>query len=270
MLVSDEGKKAFDKAQEMFDSGAHFLLGTRGETPKPASSTGFRLFHPELDRTMPMVCTARGHASDLSTQVCVGRPLHPDVKRAGGRVRTRMTHDLRTYLSFLEVWRDMFKQPQEMWPPFKTNGVIKLTPRTFAEEDSTGALINVITLGESCVGKIHVDCIGLVNLCLKAGKGRDIRFGITQIENGTAFGKSSVVFSTQIAGANTTPGANSVRHGDIVIKHENHIGICGMDASGQIQVIEATGSNKGIIKTSFRSARALDSDKWRSRVRVFR
>ena len=274
IVVSDPGTKAIEKARAIHAAGAHFLLGTRGETPAPANGRGFRLFEPTLDPVEPVVNAARGHDKDLNPQICVGRPLHPDIRKAGGGKQhfvggpsRATTRKMRDYIRHVAFVRDVFGAPQERWPSFKVTGDIRLTPRTFFDTSGNP----VVMLGEECFGKMHVDCIGLVNLCLTAGRGSDTRFGISQIEKGTAFGTGSIVFArTSADPEKTRPGRVTVHDGDIVIKHEFHIGICGVTKSGLIEVIEATGSDNGIIRTTFQSARALDTDKWRTRIRPFR
>jgi hypothetical protein len=252
---------AFAKAVDFYEKGAHFILGARAKELEAGdvfgSGAAVWLGKPDLKPSEPSVLAAEALDGGGDRNICVGRFRHPDVKQDGGRKMKASEPELREYLDEMKALQAK-KVPHARWYAFK-RGWVALSPRTFFEDGSA-----VIVLGESCVGKIHVDCVSLVNACMKAGEFVKGRYSITQYMEGTAFGKPSVVMN-KFKGDNKGPTAKTA---DIVIKHANHIGICGVDEkTGEITVIEATGAAEGVIKTKFRNTDSLDNSKWKVRVR---
>jgi hypothetical protein len=253
--LQERRQRVFAKAMEFYDEGAHFLLGSRAKILEAGhvhlSGEAVWLEKPITDTSEPMILTAGSLDQGKDRNLCVGRFGHPDVRGAGGGEIKASDPDLRKYLADLKT----LKTPHSTWPSFK-KGVIELTPRTFFEDGR-----NVIVLGEKCLGKRHVDCISLVNACCTAGGRMKFTYSISQYMNG----KAGTVVMDREKGPKFGPKAKTA---DVVIKHKNHIGICGVDEhTGEITVIEATGAEKGIIKTKFRNTRELDSGKWKVRVR---
>jgi hypothetical protein len=257
LKVAQEERRrlVFDKALELFNGGAHFILGARAKILEDShvhlSGEAVWLEAPVTDIAQPQILTAGSLDGSRDRNICVGRFRHPDVKAAGGGTIKASDPDLRKYLDGLKT----LKTPQSSWPPFRT-GVIELTPRNFFEDGRT-----VIVLGEKCLGKMHVDCVSLVNACCTAGGRMKFSYSITQYMAGLA---GPVVMDRR----NGIPHGPKAKTADIVIKHANHIGICGVDEhTGTITVIEATGAEEGVIKTTFRNTRELDRAKWKVRVR---
>jgi hypothetical protein len=252
----------FAKAMEFFNEGAHFVLGSRAQILEGShvwgSGTAVWLEKPIPNLPAPMVLTAGSQDDDGVRQVCVGRFRHPDVRAAGGREIKASDPDLRGYLAELRLHQTL-KTPQAAWPAFK-KGAINLTPRTFFDGRRS-----VIVLGENCLGKRHVDCVSLVYACCSkgstAGGKPRFTFHIWQYR----VGKAGSVVMNRDAGRGVGSRAET---GDVVIKNDFHVGICGVDEkTGEITVIEATGGERAVIKTKFRNPRELDRDKWKFRVR---
>ena len=249
-LLTERRRQAFKRALELFDEGAHFILGARAKVLDAAHVFGAGhavwLESPDTHASHPRILAAGSLDGSKDRNICVGRFAHPDVKAAGGGKISASDPALKMYLDGLRA----LKTPHASWPSIK-KGTIELTPRTFFEGGR-----DVIVLGEKCLGKRHVDCVSLVNHCT------GFSFSIPQYMKGLA----GPVVMNKDKGDFSGP---KVKDGDIVIKHANHIGICGVDeATGVVTVIEATGAREAIIKTTFANTRQLDrASKWRFRVR---
>ena len=253
MDIKEKRIRVFQRAEEVFHEGAHFILGARAEILQAdhrfASGRAVWLWDADTSFSAPVICAAGSQDASHDSQICLGRFRHPRVRAAGGTKIREGDPRLKAYLLRADFEQALL-QPQQEWVPFSKSNGIKLTARHFVDDSK-----NVIVLGESCVGKRHVDCISLINYCLSAI--RKSQYSIEQLIDGMA---GSVVMNRVMG--RTGPAAKTA---DIVI---NHVGICGVaEDSGKITVIEATGAARAVIRTSFVNTRRLDNDKWKWRVR---
>jgi hypothetical protein len=167
---------------------AHYLWGTAGAIPGEGGgfttvkrSTALALpqmsSRPARPPTTLKECQGIGAAYSTTggSHVCCGRFEHPDVPL--GRMANVWTNGAReaavldAYLAWLETglpfWDYMLRWSQENKPtPTEPGPQVffpMVTPRTgFATTDCKETHKQLIW-GESCVGKRHFDCVGLVN-----------------------------------------------------------------------------------------------------------
>ncbi len=212
----------FAKAMEFFKEGAHFVLGSRAQILERHHFRGSRaavwLEEPITNLPAPSVLTAGSQDEDGDRQVCVGRFRHPDVRAAGGREIKASDPDLRTYLAELRLHQTL-KTPHAAWPPFK-RGAVNLTPRTFFE---AGRNVIVLERTVSASATSTVSALSTPAARRPHGGGRTpFTYAIWQYRKG----KAGPVVMNRDDGPSVGWKAKT---GDVVIKNDHHIGICGVD-----------------------------------------
>jgi hypothetical protein len=226
-----------------FVRAGHYLEGTAGCSPgNPDGNPGGgkrqncgllpACLNTDLTQTekgkVISVCTGvQEGAKGYNT--CAGRPtryVQPPDNRAA----------LAVYLPGVKAARARTRD-QAFWPGL---GSDQLHPRRFFFQSKLGAEGRIVW-GESCVGRRHFDCVGLVNFCYEEHTTYGGKAGwcweISQYLNGTA-GTSVVAVK---------PDLSNVMDGDIfcrIGRHE-HIGLLYRDG-GKVFMIQAEQTSTGL------------------------
>ncbi|MBK9129760.1 MAG: hypothetical protein IPM13_18545 [Phycisphaerales bacterium] len=221
---------------------AHYLSGAAGNTPGNADGARFKRDKAVIAKADYSAKTAQVLAAMTSiaagSQVCAGSSARLSAKPA------------ESMTDFLARAKAAAHLPLAQQPT--SNG---LTPRRWIFRGKVKTATPV--WGESCLGKRHFDCMGLVNYCVDkvwAGK--------------TAFGVDlgALMDKPGYYGATTVPATAEVLDGDIVGKQDkgvwHHIALLHKTANG-VFVIQAAESDVGVT-----GGQKYVPAEWQRRVRI--
>ncbi len=202
--------------------GAHYLHGSFGNHPNacnghPARDSRLRIAsnrYRESTAGSLVIHAAFTHVE--RQQFCLGRPMHADVRRLQS-IPGATLRDAAALESFTHSAR-----PREYRWPRTDNGRM-------------GAPVHQ---GESCEGRRHFDCIGLVSWVMFRVFGTQTIRDIAQCQQ---YARAELPHNPDLA----VPRPN-LQVGDIAIFNISHIGI----AIGRHELIEANGENYGVIRNA--------------------
>ncbi len=231
-------------AVDIYNAGAHYLWGATGATPGGNEGTMTRpgmvyLADASTDPNAPMIFTARCDINpNKYDSLCTGRFNNP-TDAPGVRTANADDWDLVNYLNGLAA------SDPSSWQPYFG----KFSPRITKHSQ--------IVWGEDCNGIQHFDCVGFINYCVEKGLAstKPVAMSIDQ-------------WASDSMGATTSAGLNDDPYpADILIQYSDslgyhHIGLMGVDDSGNATVIQAADTDKGVIYGSY------DSGGWQYRRRL--
>lgn len=221
---------------------AHYLSAAAGNTPGNADGARFKRDKAVIAKANYTPGAAQVLAASTAiaagAQVCAG---------SSARLATKPAESIADFLKRAKAAAHL---PLAQQPT--SNG---LTPRRWIFRGKVKTATPI--WGESCLGKRHFDCIGLVNYCVDqvwAGK--------------TAFGVDlgALMDKPGYYGATTVPASADVLDGDIVGKQKNgvwhHIALLHKTAAG-VFVIQAAESDVGVT-----GGEKYVAANWQRRVRI--
>jgi hypothetical protein len=258
-------RKSIADLARTFVRDGHYLEGTAGNTPGEADGNPggdkrdhCKLLQPSLNTDLretrqgvviTVVTAMQNKFKDFNS--CAGRSGRSDLLIIQPPTAALNLAQLREYLRAVRE-KQKSTLDQTFWPGF---GPRQLHPR---RHHLLGELKdkNTIIWGESCVGRRHFDCVGLVNFCYEEHtKGQKVgwAFEIKQYVDGTA--------GTSDKGK-LDPA--KVLDGDIVCRlgPPQHIGLLAR-VGGTVFVVQAPETSKGLTDTE-----VYDPKNWDKCVRV--
>jgi hypothetical protein len=245
-------------AREQVTSGAHYLWSTAGNTPGQKDGAKYRpgaaMLHPDVPDLnqpssqpipkapfSPMAFAAWADTGD-GKLVCAGKLLTPDVASRPLALGIPVHDALKLTLKTIkpdqidELKKNSAHPEQFRWP--RQNSTLDHPPPADA----------ATIWGDSCIGKRHFDCIGLVNYCMSLALHKIWQYGVENFANPDYAKKAGF---TQI-------DFTQAQACDIVTIDKFHIGIVAFEGT----VIEAKDINEGVVENK------LDAKYWKQCYRI--
>ncbi|MEQ9406625.1 MAG: NlpC/P60 family protein [Fuerstiella sp.] len=225
-------------ARRVEQSGAHYLTYTFGAMPGQADGITGRFLSLVNDLNWPTLAVKTAEFNHLR---CVGR-----YAKVNGERQNRPTSRPPTS-GDLAVWLESARGAPEFGPLHEQPQLIRnripgirgvFYPRRHVihrshcpsrqEEDTCSP--NFVYLGESCVGKLHFDCVGFICYVFTEALGRQVRYGLN---NWPAQGREIELQAVQ-------PGDLILWPGHIALVESN---------SGRLRIVHANGDRRGVEST---------------------
>ena len=232
--AADSSKAATRKSivdlARTFVPDSHYLWGTAGNVPGQANGNagGGKLSAASL-RAASLEVNEQERTKVLGVCMAV-QPTTDGYNTCAGRSSRFSSADLNAYVEARKADVAAGRNDQTTWPGAEPQGIY---PRKY---HFRGALQNSgqVVWGESCVGRRHFDCVGLVNYCYARHWYKP------------NFGLDIVAYRNAIQGTAPVTNANDRMDADILIKSDNsHIAMLYKNGDAWL-VVQAADTKTGL------------------------